>query len=234
MKNFILTGMIFAIAPMLYADYQTDYNDQNRNVRGMTVESRTNDYNSDYSTPNSYDNRQNINSDALKIRIDKREAAMPSATYNYQRETTMPSSTYNYQREAAMPSNTYNYQRDAATPNSTYNYQRGTYNEENRFTNERPYSRFNQPATPRDAVSEDPNFPKDSFTTDGDRKIGEKIREDLDKDFQHISIKVDNGSVTIRGTIADFDTKKDIEDNIRDIQGVRNVDNQLTVIKKNQ
>lgn len=53
------------------------------------------------------------------------------------------------------------------------------------------------------------------------------------KGFQNVSYDVNNGNVTIRGTVDSIENKNKIEDKIRKIDGVKSVTNDLKIAKEN-
>ncbi len=63
------------------------------------------------------------------------------------------------------------------------------------------------------------------------RDLGRRIREALNL---NISFAVDNGVVTIRGTVGTAERKNRIEEIVKKIDGVKKVDNQLVVAKAGQ
>ena len=67
-----------------------------------------------------------------------------------------------------------------------------------------------------------------------DRDIGQKIRNAISsgwfsKGFQGVAVRVDNGNVVLRGFVDSEDSKKKVEDTVRKLDGVKNVDNQIRV-----
>jgi osmotically-inducible protein OsmY len=67
-----------------------------------------------------------------------------------------------------------------------------------------------------------------------DRDIGKKIRDAISsgwfsKGFQGVAVRVNNGNVVLRGFVDSEDNKKKVEDTVRKIDGVKNVDNQIRV-----
>lgn len=80
-------------------------------------------------------------------------------------------------------------------------------------------------------------FPNDKAATENDRVINAKIREKLNgswftKNYENIAISTVNGSVTVTGTVDNSNDIKKITDDIKRIDGVVNVANQVTVKPK--
>lgn len=75
----------------------------------------------------------------------------------------------------------------------------------------------------------------DTYQTEDDRTLGTRIRDflhsgSLSKRYDnHIVIRINNGNVTLRGTVDNADDKAKIEANVKKFPGVKNVDNQITV-----
>lgn len=71
-----------------------------------------------------------------------------------------------------------------------------------------------------------------------DQEIIKKIRNALSsgwfsKGFENVSFNVNNGNVNLTGSVDTLENKNKIEDSIGKIEGVRNVNNQITVVKGN-
>ncbi|MBA2369262.1 MAG: BON domain-containing protein [Candidatus Protochlamydia sp.] len=75
-------------------------------------------------------------------------------------------------------------------------------------------------------------YPRDSAQTPEDRQLNAKIRNELNDDYENLNLKTANGAVTISGTVDSGDDIQDITNEIKDITGVRSVDNQIKT--KNQ
>lgn len=81
----------------------------------------------------------------------------------------------------------------------------------------------------------------ENATSSGDQSLLEKrIRQDLQKDnsfgseVDNIKITAKNGTVTLRGPVTSQRMKDDIESKVKDMAGVKNVDNQLQVTNSGQ
>ena len=64
-----------------------------------------------------------------------------------------------------------------------------------------------------------------------DSRMAEQIQNDLRRDnkFSNISVSANEGYVTLKGTVANQNDKNALEQRIRGMQGVQNVNNQVTV-----
>lgn len=85
--------------------------------------------------------------------------------------------------------------------------------------------------------SYDQSFETARSTQPTDREIEQEIRDDLSpgwfsKGFESVTFQVLNGNVTLRGTVETNEDKDDIEDSVKDIDGVKNVNNQIIVTGK--
>lgn len=69
-----------------------------------------------------------------------------------------------------------------------------------------------------------------------DQEINTKIRDALgsgwfSKGYENVSYDVNNGNVTLRGSVDTIENKNKVEESVRKIDGVRQVNNQITVDK---
>lgn len=69
-----------------------------------------------------------------------------------------------------------------------------------------------------------------------DQEINDKIRDAIgsgwfSKGYENVSFNVRNGNVSLRGSVATLDDRKNVEDAVRKIEGVRSVDNQIVINK---
>jgi len=75
----------------------------------------------------------------------------------------------------------------------------------------------------------------DQPENEADRKITQQIRQALTKDdslstsAQNVTVVTQNGKVTLRGTVKSDTEKRKIADKAKEVSGVKNVDNQITV-----
>ncbi len=77
----------------------------------------------------------------------------------------------------------------------------------------------------------------DNQRTRSDQEISKKIQMMLNsgwivKGFKHVSFDVNNGEVILRGAVDTLESKNKIEKVVREIEGVRQINNQLTIIKE--
>lgn len=83
-----------------------------------------------------------------------------------------------------------------------------------------------QPATTSDTTSSRPTRPDDlTIQTDIDKKLGDDPRLST----LGVSARVVEGKVTLTGTVDTPELKRQVESAVKRIEGVRSVDNQITV-----
>jgi osmotically-inducible protein OsmY len=73
--------------------------------------------------------------------------------------------------------------------------------------------------------------------TGSDQEIRRRIHETLSsgwlsKSFQDVSFDVNNGNVNLKGSVDSLENKNKIEENVKKIDGVRQVNNQITIVKE--
>jgi len=95
-------------------------------------------------------------------------------------------------------------------------------------------SRQNSVTGPTASYSDANGVDQDQFTNEEDRKIGKRIRDKLkggwfSKGYETVYFTVNNGNVTIRGTVEKDEDKTKVEKSIHDIEGVKVVNNQIIV-----
>jgi len=78
---------------------------------------------------------------------------------------------------------------------------------------------------------EDKKYSQDYAATESDKKINAKIRDKLkggwfSKGYEELVIKTDNGDVVIIGAVEKYDDIKKINDKLKDIEGVKSIENQ--------
>lgn len=69
---------------------------------------------------------------------------------------------------------------------------------------------------------------RDANRTGADADVAKKVRDELSS-YDNVSVQINNGEVTLRGTVDSQNDKDKIEKKLRSIRGVRNVNNQITV-----
>lgn len=149
---------------------------------------------------------------------------------NYQGQTA--NDNY-YQQNQRQGSQGY-YQRN----NVDGNYQGQVANDNSYQQNQRPgsqgyYQRDNQQCNPQQG-NQRGNNPRNVSDQDLNKKIQDTLSSGwFSKGFKNVSFDVNNGTVNLRGTVDSQENKQKIEDNIRKIDGVRQVNNQITVVKEN-
>lgn len=88
-----------------------------------------------------------------------------------------------------------------------------------------------------DYDDDDNDYPQDRAATDADRRINNKIRDAISngwfaKKFETLVIRTDKGTVTIEGVVESFDDQRKLNDEIRKVEGVRSVNNNVQVKNK--
>lgn len=81
---------------------------------------------------------------------------------------------------------------------------------------------------------EESKYPQDYAATETDRQLNKKIRDKISNgwfsdSYATVILRTTNGVVIVSGTVEDFKDAQKVIDNIRKIEGVRNVNNQLSV-----
>lgn len=95
-----------------------------------------------------------------------------------------------------------------------------------------PYVKMQQRNMDRNEPQKSPIGPMVS-----DQELGKKIHDALSsgwfsKGYKNVSFDVINGNVTLRGTVDTLENKNKVEDNVKKIDGVKQVNNQLTIAKE--
>ncbi len=75
------------------------------------------------------------------------------------------------------------------------------------------------------------------YGNSSDQEIDKKIRDTLSsgwfsKGFQDVDFKVNNGNVLLTGSVNTLENKNKVEDSVKKIDGVRQVNNQITIVKE--
>jgi osmotically-inducible protein OsmY len=78
------------------------------------------------------------------------------------------------------------------------------------------------------------HYPQDSATTPADKLLNARIRESVSdgwfsRSYETITFRTNNGVVTVIGAVDSNDDVKKIADKLRDIDGIKSVNNQLTI-----
>lgn len=154
-------------------------------------------------------------------------SSQPSYSYGYSYQQPQYSSGYYYQQPQSSSTGYYNPQSS-----STVYYQQQPSNQTGYYPGQNylPNTQYQQ--NPR-YTSADGRYDQ-NMNDDQDRAILEKIHDELSnnwfsKGYSSITYSVNDGVVDIRGTVKTQDDKSNIEANIRKINGVKNVRNDITV-----
>lgn len=115
-----------------------------------------------------------------------------------------------------------------------------SYKNDNAYKNDNNYRNNNSNGN---SYSEDQlkkseiRFTKDTAVTAQDRQINAKVRDKLSngwfsKGYEAIVVETSNGVVVISGTVDKFDDVQKINDELKSVDGVRRVDNRVSVKKQ--
>ena len=79
-------------------------------------------------------------------------------------------------------------------------------------------------------------YPQDYASSEQDRQLNAKIHDKLSggifsKGFDQVVIKTTNGVVVLTGTVGALDDIQKVQDQIKGVDGVKSINNQLTVKK---
>ena len=164
--------------------------------------------------------------------------------YNSRNDSNLNSNgnpNFNSRNDSNLNSNTnpnYNVTIDSsANPNlntrSDYNSNANvnTRNDSN-YTSSKSSSKYSE----SDLLSSEKKYPQDTAATPEDRQINAKIRSKLSgwftKGYETVILRTSNGVVVITGTVEKSDEIQKVNDKIKDVEGVKSVNNQVTVQKK--
>lgn len=97
--------------------------------------------------------------------------------------------------------------------------------------------RQNQPYQQQGQYSDDQQKSQSAGTSD--QEINNKLQDTLgagwfSKGYENVNYQVNNGNVTLRGTVSKLEDKNKIEESVRKIEGVKQVNNQIVVSEANQ
>lgn len=102
------------------------------------------------------------------------------------------------------------------------------------YNNKNDYSRPNYTAeidTQMEAAKANTKYPLDTAATFKDKEINDKIRSKIEgwfaDDYKGVILKTDNGIVILSGVVEKEDLKNDLGDQVRKIDGVREVRNNV-------
>lgn len=106
---------------------------------------------------------------------------------------------------------------------------KNNYNNTNRATsaeNERTRNQYNEN-----------KFPQDFGATDTDRQLNTKIRNKISnnwfsKNYESVILRTTNGVVIISGPVDDFEDVQRITDTVKKVEGVKSINNQMSVKSK--
>jgi osmotically-inducible protein OsmY len=193
-------------------EWGCNQNDQNRNYNQQPYNSYYNQNGRGYDNQNrDYYQQQQPSRYDYNQRNDSYNS--PNQPYNQQGyyNNQNPSSSNNSQGY-------YNNQNPSSSNNSQgYNNPNGS-----SFNNQQGYYANRQdPSQNNENPNSDPQISK---------RINDAVGPGwLSKGYPNVTFEVNNGNVTLSGTVNSLDDKKKIEDSVRKIDGVRQINNQITV-----
>lgn len=81
------------------------------------------------------------------------------------------------------------------------------------------------------------NYPQDTASSESDKMLNARIREKISdgwftQSYKMITLRTNNGVVTIIGVVDSNEDVKKINDKLRDVEGIRSVNNQLSTKAK--
>lgn len=153
----------------------------------------------------------------------------PNSSNYYQQNQRQSSQKYfqdddqNWQRN-----NAYNYQQQSPR-NQAYDQNQQYYRQPSNQSYDRDQQR-NYDNTYRVQTGEN--------LANSDQEISRKIKDKLSsgwfsKGFQNVSFDVRNGYVYLKGSVETLDDKNKVEDSVKKIDGVKQVNNQISIMKEN-
>lgn len=145
-----------------------------------------------------------------------------------------PMNGYYYQPNQRQNSQAY-YQNDGRNyqGNNQYDYQQ-SYGQNQQYYQQgnQPYYRDQQEYYDNSYGSQN-NGNKEVSDQELNKKIQEKLSSGwFSKGFQNVSFDINNGNVTLRGSVDTLENKNKVEDSVRKIEGVKYVTNQITIVKE--
>jgi osmotically-inducible protein OsmY len=86
------------------------------------------------------------------------------------------------------------------------------------------------------AQDSESKYPQDYAATDSDRTLNAKIREKLGsgwftKGYETVILRTKDGTVTISGIVGSYDDVNKINEKLKDVDGIKNLNNQVSVKK---
>jgi len=153
-----------------------------------------------------------------------------------QYQQTYPQRTYQqndqYYQQPTQYQRRDQYRNQMRNYDSSYNAQQGAYSTDNTMQN--PNYTTSNTYSDSQLQNSEKKYPQDSAATLQDRQLNAKIREKLSggwfsKGYDALILRTANGVVVISGNVDNNDDIQKIRDQIRNIEGVRSVNDQLNV-----
>lgn len=135
----------------------------------------------------------------------------------YQNDRTYQDRNNNYQNSRQNYQDDQNYYQQNSRQNYQDNNQNQTYHQQN-----------------SQGYQNDRNYNSNNTQNSSNQDINQQIREALSsgwfsRGYENVSYDVNNGVVNLRGTVETAKNKTDVEDRIKKINGVRQINNNITV-----
>lgn len=158
-----------------------------------------------------------------------------------------PQQDRNYSRNDQRNQSNAQYSRQNSQANDDnrqgYNGDNRGYNNPHRDNDQNNDNRDNRYVTERYNVNEDnvreseKNYPQDTAATEADRQLNAKIREKISdgwfvRSYEIVTLRSNNGVVTLVGFVDSNDDIKKINDKLKEVDGIRSVNNQINVKNK--
>lgn len=207
--------------------YQSQPSNYQQNQRQNSGGYQRNDSNYDQNSYNASQQQRNQPYMRDQQRGPDRTYGAPSGGYMQ----TQPSDS-NYQQGQRQDSS--DFQRNDSNysqPDGNQKYDQNAYDLQQQRN--QPYVRDQQRNTDRNSGSQ--NSSNQSMVSD--QELNKKIQDALSsgwfsKGFQNVSAEVNNGNVTLRGSVDTLENKNKAEENVKNIDGVKQVNNQISIAKE--
>ena len=104
------------------------------------------------------------------------------------------------------------------------------------YQDQQKYQGNRSPNYSQDRNSNYSGYQNSGMKVISDQELRDKIRDAISsgwfsKGYQDVYFVVSNGNVTLRGSVEKVDDRKNVEDAVRKIEGVRSLENQIVTVK---
>jgi len=231
MKKILASYFLFSLAAFgLSADsyYSQGYNQPGRNYDNSQ-------YNQGYNQPGrNYDNSQynqgyNQNYDNSQYNQGYNQSGRNYDNSQYNQGYSQPYGSYDNSSQRG-----YNSQAPYLNSYDSQGYQNQQSNGWQRYHGNNQSNYNNQSRAYNDNSSD--KYPQDRFQTGNDKEINKKIRDKITgwftDSYKNIQLNTANGVVTIEGFVETFSDKNKLNDELKNVDGVRSVNNNVQVKNK--